>query len=94
MLTNKQQEYILKQTTNNKRRFFIMGENYTRKTENYTARQNRQPATATPPNKTVSFTCWRCNKGFELPIEKAKPDHVQCPYCEMTHGQITHSKDA
>jgi Zn finger protein HypA/HybF involved in hydrogenase expression len=70
-----------------------MGENYTRKTENYTARQNNHQNIQTQ-SKPMSFTCWRCNKGFELPSEKAKPDQVWCPHCEMIHGQITHSKDA
>ena len=68
-----------------------MGENYTRKTENYTTRQNRQPNTTVAPQaRSMSFTCWRCEKGFELPVEMARPDHVTCPHCEMRHGQITH----
>jgi Zn finger protein HypA/HybF involved in hydrogenase expression len=72
-----------------------MGENYTRKTENYTARQNRQQnAAPSQENKKVQFTCWKCHKNFELSADAARPDHVACPFCEMTHGLITHSKDA
>jgi DNA-directed RNA polymerase subunit RPC12/RpoP len=68
-----------------------MGENYTRKTENYTTRQDRQKAVSSiPATKMISFTCWRCEKGFELPVALAKPDGVTCPHCEMRHGQITH----
>jgi len=72
-----------------------MGENYTRKTENYTARQNRQQNASTVTTaKMMTFKCWRCDKSFELPSDKCKSDAVWCPTCHMIHGQITHSKDA
>lgn len=72
-----------------------MGENYTRKTENYTARQNKHPNASTVQQpKVINFTCWKCHKDFSLPIELAKPDHVTCIFCGLTHGLITHSKDA
>jgi len=73
-----------------------MGENYTRKTENYTIRQNRQQnaqGVSAPQNKKAIFTCWKCHKDFDLPVEKAKPDTVWCPHCEMIHGHITNFKD-
>lgn len=85
---------IINQDQYTTKEIFNMGENYTRKTINYEARQERQKNTSSAPQvRTVLFTCWRCEKGFELPILTAKPDHVWCPHCKMIHGQITHSKD-
>ncbi len=65
-----------------------MGENYTRKTENYTRTDRNQNTQNQPKSTAVVYTCWRCHKNFDLPTA-GRPDGVRCPHCEMVHGLIT-----
>lgn len=65
--------------------------NYTRQTENYpTSRRerNQNPQQNQPVQAGFIYTCWKCNKSFELK-ERGKTDEVRCPYCNMVHGLIT-----
>jgi hypothetical protein len=69
-----------------------MGENYTRKTEHYSAArndrtQNTQSQVQQKPTSVV-YTCWKCYRDFDLPAP-GRQDTVRCPHCEMVHGLIT-----